>query len=111
MAPLPRPADKGLALVVGGGAAMAAHGSSSSTAPALFMLRGLDDVFGAGAAMDPHKSSSSSLPNFAGIFGRPVATAHTISLTLDIDYPPGNLKSEGMCLGFQNYGHGHQLES
>ena len=75
MAPLPLPADKGLALLVGGGAAMAAQGSSSSTAPAVFTLSGFDAVFGAGAAMDPHKSSSSSLLTFGGIFGR-LGTAH-----------------------------------
>ena len=83
LAPLPRPDDKGLALVVGGGAAMAAQGSSSSAAaPAVFMLRGFDAVFGAGAAIDPHRSSSSSLLTFAGIFGR-LGTAYIENLPLD----------------------------
>lgn len=62
LAPLPLPADKGLALVVGAGAAMEAQGSSSSVTVD-FKLKGFDD-FGAGAAMEPHKSPSSSLLNF-----------------------------------------------
>lgn len=63
LAPLPLPADKGLALVVGAGAAMEAQGSSSSVVVD-FKFK---DVFGAGAAMAPHKSSSSSLLNL-GVF-------------------------------------------
>lgn len=66
LAPLPLPADKGLALIVGAGAAMAAQGSSSSVW-ADFKFKGLA-VFGAGAAIDPHKSSSSSLFNFGVLF-------------------------------------------
>lgn len=68
MAPRPLPAAKGLALVVGAGAAMAAHGSSSLVVVE-FKFKGLD-VVGAGAAMAPHKSSSSSLLNLGGILGR-----------------------------------------
>lgn len=68
MAPRPLPDDKGLALVVGAGAAMAAQGSSSSVT-ADFKFKGFD-VFGAGAAMAPHKSSSSSLLNFGVLLGR-----------------------------------------
>lgn len=56
----PLPADKGLALVIGGGAAMAPHKSSSSDFEAP-ELKAIDVVFGGGAAMEPHKSSSSSL--------------------------------------------------
>lgn len=73
MAPLPRPATKGLALVVGGGAAMAAHGSSSSS-DADFRFRGFDEDFGGGAAIEPHRSSSSLLAAFTVAFGlKPVA--------------------------------------
>lgn len=54
----PLPLDKGLALEVGAGAAMAAQGSSSSVTLD-FKFKGFD-VFGAGAAMEPHNSSSSS---------------------------------------------------
>lgn len=59
MAPRPRPEDSGFALVVGGGAAMAAQGSSSSDCTVFFEFNGLEEVAGRGAAMDPHKSSSS----------------------------------------------------
>ena len=72
--PRPRPADNGLALVVGGGAAIAAQGSSSSAAEAALTFKGFDAVFGAGAAMEPHKSSSSSFVTFTAFLGRrPVA--------------------------------------
>lgn len=55
--PLPRPIE-GLALVVvGTGAAIAAHGSLSSSAPPFFTFKGFAE--GAGAAMAPHGSSSS----------------------------------------------------
>lgn len=64
-APRPLPADKGLAFVVGGGAAIAAQGSSSDV-PADFTFSGFEAVLGAGAAMEPHKSSSSFL--FALLF-------------------------------------------
>lgn len=70
LAPLPLPAAKGLALVVGGGAAIAAQGSSSSTVAADFTFKGFDDVLGAGAAMEPHKSSSSSFSALTVLFGR-----------------------------------------
>lgn len=57
-------------MVVGGGAAMEAQGSSSLIVSFLFKFKGFDDVFGAGAAMDPHKSSSSFFVAFAVFFGR-----------------------------------------
>lgn len=53
--PLPLPKDKGLALVVGGGAAMAAQGSLSSM---LFLADVLEAVFGGGAEIEPQRSSS-----------------------------------------------------
>lgn len=59
LAPRPRPEDNGFALVVGGGAAMAAQGSSSSDCTVFFKFNGLEVVAGGGAAMEPHKSSSS----------------------------------------------------
>jgi hypothetical protein len=74
LAPRPLPADKGLALVVGAGAAMAAQGSSSSVAVD-FKFKGFD-VFGAGAAMAPHKSSSSSLLNFDVLLGRKIGATN-----------------------------------
>lgn len=52
---------------------MAAQGSSSSRADADFTFNGFDDVLGAGAAIEPHKSSSSSLGTFTvlrALFGR-----------------------------------------
>lgn len=70
LAARPLPTDKGFTFVVGAGAAMAAHGSSSSTVALDFTFKGFDAVFGAGAAMEPHKSSSSSLIAFAVFFGR-----------------------------------------
>jgi len=66
--PRPLPEDKGFARVTGGGAAMAAKGSSASLAVELPALKGLDDVLGAGAAIEPHKSSSSSLGGAFTIF-------------------------------------------
>ena len=74
--PRPRPADNGLALVVGGGAKIAAQGSSSSAAEAALTFKGFNALFGAGAAMEPHKSSSSSFVTFTAFLGRkPVAEA------------------------------------
>ena len=75
LVPLPLPADKGFALVVGGGAAIAAQGSSSSTAPAVLTFNGFDADFGGGAAIEPHKSSSSSFVTFAVLFGRKLVAA------------------------------------
>lgn len=55
----PRPrAAEGLTLEVGTGAAIAAHGSLSSSAPPFFTFKGFAE--GAGADMAPHGSSSSS---------------------------------------------------
>ncbi|KAJ6422326.1 hypothetical protein OIU84_027310 [Salix udensis] len=68
--PRPLPAANGLALVVGGGAAMEAQGSSSSSVVADLTFKGLVEVFGAGAAIEPHKSSSSSFVTFTVLFGR-----------------------------------------
>lgn len=69
LVPRPFTAARGFALVVGWGAAMAAHGSSSSTAPLVFKFKGFEIVLGAGAAMEPHKSSSSFLIALAVFFG------------------------------------------
>lgn len=74
LAPRPLPADKGIALVVGAGAAIAAQGSSSSTVALAFKFKGFDDVFGAGAAMEPHKSSSLFLA-IAVLLGRKLVAA------------------------------------
>lgn len=68
MEPRPRPADKGLALVVGRGAAIAAHGSSLSREALVFAFRGFVPTFGAGAAIEPHKSSSAFMPTCASAF-------------------------------------------
>lgn len=84
LAPRPLPADKGLALVVGAGAAMAAQGSSSSVADD-FKFKGFD-VFGAGAAMEPHKSSS-SLPNFGVLLGRKLEATNKNSKPFNNWYP------------------------
>ena len=46
LAARPRPEDKGFALVVGGGAAMAAQGSSSSDCTVFFKFNGLEVVAG-----------------------------------------------------------------
>lgn len=66
-------AAKGLTVVVGGGAAMAAHGSSSAVT-AVFTVIGFEVLLGTGAAMDPHKSSSPSLGTFAVLFGLKLVT-------------------------------------
>jgi len=68
LAPRHLPADKGLALVVGAGAALAARAAAASSATVDFKFKGFD-VFGAGAALAPHKSSSSSLHNFGLVLG------------------------------------------
>ena len=74
MDPRPRPADKGLALVVGGGAAIAAQGSSlSSEAELACALKGFATIFGAGAAIEPHNSSASLLTCEVD-FGRGIET-------------------------------------
>ena len=44
--------------MVGGGAAMAAHGSSLSREVVGFAFNGCAPTFGGGAAIEPHKSSS-----------------------------------------------------
>lgn len=56
--PRPRPTE-GLALVVGTGAAIAAHGSLSSSDPPFFTFKGFAEC--AGADMAPHGSSSSAV--------------------------------------------------
>lgn len=72
----PRPADKGFTEVVGGGAAIAAQGSSRSTAEeaAGFTFKDLEELLGTGAAMEPHRSSSSSPAAFGGGFGFTLVT-------------------------------------
>lgn len=57
--PRPLPKDNGFALVVGGGAAIAAQGSLSSKAALAFVFRGLEVVLGGATAIEPHKPSSS----------------------------------------------------
>lgn len=58
MVPRPRPIE-GLAVVVGTGAAIAAQGSLSSSAPLLFTFKGFAE--GAGAAIAAQGSSSSTV--------------------------------------------------
>lgn len=65
LVPLPLPADNGFTFVVGGGAAMAAQGSSSSTAPLVLTFNDFEAIFGVGTAIEPHKSSSSSFVDTA----------------------------------------------
>lgn len=67
-APRPLATDRGFALVEGGGAAIAAHGSSSSTAALAFTFIGFETVLGAGAAMEPHESSCSFVIALAVFF-------------------------------------------
>lgn len=52
---------------------MAFHRSSSAVA-AFFKFKGFDTVLGAGAAMESHKSSSSFLVTLAVFFSRELAT-------------------------------------
>lgn len=65
--PRPLPKDKGLALVVGGGAAMAAHGSASSFTTAGFS--GFVADFGGGAAIELQRSSTSLCDDFGAVLG------------------------------------------
>lgn len=95
---LPLPSAKGLALVVGGGAAMAAHGSPSSTAGAVVvagalapLVRGFVFVRGAGTAMEAHGSSSTDFA--AGLGGGAATAPHGSSSSSDVD-------EGGAALGF-----------
>lgn len=87
--PLPLPRDKGFALVVGGGAAIAAHGSLSSKEAVVFLFTGFEVDFGGATAMEPHKSSSCCAAGFAfrefdAVLGSGAASApHRSSASFD----------------------------
>lgn len=108
LAPRPLPAANGLALVVGGGAAMAAQGSSSSSVDAAFTFKGFDVDLGAGAAMEPHKSSSSSFVAFTVFLGRKVAAEkglnkHLLNILLQCLVKGNNVNKNAKTLRQQKH--------